>query len=334
MHPSSDRLATLLAVVGALALVIPACDRSSSEAGGTSSSESQQKQAKQTDARDQTSDKAEASSDASDEAALGDDYNLEGRVLVVLSGADELELEDGSTIETGFFMNELAIPGRAMTRAGLDLTYTTPDGDTPNMDPSSNKASYFENRPSYEAHLGFLQDEDLLEGSADIRSFDDILEEGLSEYVAVFVPGGLAPTVDLATHPALGEIIGYFHSESKPTAMLCHGPAAMLSTLDEPQSLIETVHAGEEVESSKNWIYRDYEMTVISEKEDKQTEEKLGGGLKFYPERVLRQAGARVEVKDREKGFVTRHKELITGQNPISDREFTRAILESIEARQ
>jgi putative intracellular protease/amidase len=255
---------------------------------------------------------------------------IDGKILIILSGAGSIELSNGKTLETGFFMNELAIPGRALKKTGAELVYATPGGAKPHMDPGSDKPSFFHSEDSYKKHRAFLKKEGLLNGEANVKSFEEVLKGDLSKFRGIFVPGGLAPTVDLAASKPLGKVLSHFHSEQKPTAMLCHGPSALLSTLDDPASLIDGVNAGKKIQEPENWPYRGYKLTVISESEDKSLEEKVGGGLRFYPESVLRGAGANVEVKDRKKGFVVQDKELITGQNPMADREFTIRFLHAL----
>ena len=50
-------------------------------------------------------------------------------------------------------------------------------------------------------------------------------------YAGVFVPGGQAPVVDLMQDPDVGEILRHFHQHSKPTALLCHGPIAVVAAM-------------------------------------------------------------------------------------------------------
>ena len=341
MYSTTSRLFAFVFLATTLLVALPACDRSSSDSSNSTSTSKQAASSESTDENPPTSESDDREQSASEPSpddetteeetgSLGSQYELGGRVLVVLSGANSIELQNGEAVETGFFMNELAIPGEALTRAGLELVYATPGGATPHMDPSSDDVSFFESKEAYERYRAFLEDEGLLDGTAEIERLKGVIDEGLDNYVGLFVPGGLAPTVDLATNGTLGGMLERFHEEHTPTAMLCHGPAALLSVLPEAGSFIERAHESEEVEPPSNWPYADYKLTVISQKEDEQTEETLGGDLPFYPERVLRETGAEVEVRERQEGFVTRHEELITGQNPMADREFTRVFLEAI----
>lgn len=64
-------------------------------------------------------------------------------VLVVLSDSDHLDLKDGKVFETGFYLNELMQPVKALTEAGHDITFATPKGTAPTLDKSSVDNMYF-----------------------------------------------------------------------------------------------------------------------------------------------------------------------------------------------
>ena len=52
-------------------------------------------------------------------------------VLVVLSDSDRLDLKDGKVFETGFYLNELMQPVKALLDAGHEITFATPKGTAP-----------------------------------------------------------------------------------------------------------------------------------------------------------------------------------------------------------
>ncbi|KAF2683042.1 hypothetical protein K458DRAFT_432431 [Lentithecium fluviatile CBS 122367] len=62
------------------------------------------------------------------------------------------------------------------------------------------------------------------------KKFSEISDEELKGFAGVFIPDGHAPLTDLGDNPELGRILSYFHSAKKPTAAICHGPYAFLST--------------------------------------------------------------------------------------------------------
>lgn len=52
-------------------------------------------------------------------------------ILVVLSDADHLDLKDGKTFKTGFYLNELMQPVKLLIDAGHTVTFATPQGKAP-----------------------------------------------------------------------------------------------------------------------------------------------------------------------------------------------------------
>jgi hypothetical protein len=64
-----------------------------------------------------------------------------GKVLVVMSSANALDLKDGKTYSTGYYLNEFVIPYRKLL--GYEPVIANPKGDLPVMDVNSNNAMFF-----------------------------------------------------------------------------------------------------------------------------------------------------------------------------------------------
>ncbi|MBO9706310.1 MAG: type 1 glutamine amidotransferase domain-containing protein, partial [Arthrobacter sp.] len=58
-------------------------------------------------------------------------------ILMVLSAATELRLSDGTLHPTGFWAEEVAEPHRLFSEAGFKVTFATPGGVAPTVDPAS-----------------------------------------------------------------------------------------------------------------------------------------------------------------------------------------------------
>lgn len=82
---------------------------------------------------------------------------------------------------------------------------------------------------------------------------------------------------DLLKSRALGRLLADFHQRNKTTALVCHGPIALLSTLPDAGGFVATLEAGA-MPSTQKWIYSGYQMTVISNQEEEQAKPLLGGG--------------------------------------------------------
>ena len=242
--------------------------------------------------------------------------NTKWNILVVLSGESELILKGNKPFKTGFFLNELMVPVLQMQKEGIHLTFTTPRGNLPKLDKGSDSASFFASKEEYAEAKLVLKKLGLLTNKKSIRSFKQVNEMGLNTFSGVFVPGGHAPMIDLAKSKELGKILTHFHKEKKPTALVCHGPVALLSA----------------VKKDKSWIYKDYKMTVFSNKEEIIAEKsKLKGKVPFYPEIALKNAGANIQNGKEWQPNIVEHNELITGQNPSSDKALIEIFIKKLK---
>ncbi len=88
---------------------------------------------------------------------------------------------------------------------------------------------------------------------------------------------------DLLKDKQLGKVLTAFHKAGKPTALVCHGPIALMSTLPNASEVVGQLEQGKPVKNGE-WIYKNYRMTVISNQEEEQAKALLKGGeMKFYP---------------------------------------------------
>ncbi|MGE0173703.1 MAG: type 1 glutamine amidotransferase domain-containing protein [Oligoflexales bacterium] len=240
------------------------------------------------------------------------------KVLMILSGSDRVTTKEGNIHRTGFFLSELAGPAIAMEKAGFEIVVATPEGKTPSMDPNSDDVKWFktpEGEPDPLKHQEALNYVSRTLRAGNLRSLESLTEEDLREFIGVFVPGGHAPLEDLARSKSVGRILKHFHEWNKPTALICHGPAALLPAVD-----------------GDRWIYEGYKMTAFSTAEEQYEEESgdLEGHMFFYLDEALRSKGGIVEVKDSWTSSVVRDRELITGQNPMSEEALTGDLLEAL----
>ncbi|EOI3455426.1 type 1 glutamine amidotransferase domain-containing protein [Cronobacter turicensis] len=256
-------------------------------------------------------------------------------VLVVLSDADHLDLKDGKVFPTGFYLNELMQPVKRLLDAGHQVTFATPNGLAPTLDKSSDDKMYFNNDVNaWRTHRALLDKLRLTSPvSSPVISLARAAQRGYGEFDAIYIPGGHAPMQDLLTSPALGQALTAFHAAGKPTALVCHGPIALLSTLpDAPaftRQLAETGHAA----AQRGWIYAGYRMTVISNAEEEIAKGLLpkGGAMKFYPQTALEQAGGKYSSNSEPfTSHIVTDRELITGQNPASATAVAQALLERL----
>lgn len=234
------------------------------------------------------------------------------KILIVLSDANSFPLKKtsgpdaGKVVEqpSGFFLHELAKPLQKLLDAGHEVTFASPKGQEPTPDPNSESflayaGNFYERKRQHELIERMKREN----GFSRPRPFNTISDDELSSFAGVFIPGGHAPLQDLSADPDLGRILRYFHQENKPTAAICHGPYALLSTKQ----------AGD-----GKFVYDGYKITSWSDAEEKMMETMWGGEVEKV-ESALRNEGAKmIEGAPEKVGGTTLHRELVTGGNPLA----------------
>lgn len=226
------------------------------------------------------------------------------RVLVILSSATEIELKNNTKHPTGHFLGELAEPLKAMLEKGYEIDFTSPNGTPLALDKDSFRKIYWLlNSKGKEEAIKLLDSRQDLKKP---KKLESITDEDLNNYSGIFIPGGHAPMVDLAKNKDVARILKKFHNEKKPIGMICHAPVALLSLRD-----------------IKPWPFEGYKLTVFGKTEEKFAEKLfLHGKVPYYPDEELEKLGARVKNGLPNTSNVVRDRELVTGQNPYSPREF------------
>lgn len=258
-----------------------------------------------------------------------------GKVLVVMSSSDSLELRDGKTYKTGYFLNELAVPLRAIVDAGYTPVFANPNGDLPAMDPNSNNAAFFGGDDTKRA-----ADLEYVKTFKDLQQplkLDDVAKAGSDGYAGIFIPGGHAPMQDLLVNKPLGAILRSFHENALPTGIICHGPIALISAIPEPEAFLQAVEHNDTAAAAKlaqGWPYAGYNMTVFSSSEERQVEGdvQLGGSVLFYAADALNDAGGNVAALTPWQSYLVADRELLTAQQPFSDHEFAGAFVKKLQA--
>ncbi|KAJ3023836.1 hypothetical protein HKX48_000524 [Thoreauomyces humboldtii] len=227
-------------------------------------------------------------------------YGSRGTILVVLSGSDHITLANGAEQPTGYFLPELAKPLARLLDAGYAPVFANPTGVKPAEDPMSSwlvifLGNWFERR----RENALLENMRKTAGLDQPRRLGDIKDEELDAFKGVFIPGGHAPMEDLWQDKDLGRILMHFHERSKPTASLCHGPIALLSTRTQ----------------SSTFPYAGYLVSVYSDREESMNEVAFGSALKFHAEAELEKAGCKINNSPIPMAVhVSTDRELVTGQ--------------------
>ncbi|WON78401.1 type 1 glutamine amidotransferase domain-containing protein [Serratia sp. UGAL515B_01] len=255
-----------------------------------------------------------------------------GRVLVLLSGENQLLLKDGKTYPTGYYLNEFGVPADSLLKAGYELVLVTPNGKAPSVDERSVDPLYFSgNRNEMLRTQSVVQN---LPGISKPQVLAEVLAGDLTQYAGLLIPGGHAPLIDLANNPQVGELLKYFHTAGKPTAAICHGPITLLSAQDNPKAFEAGLIEGKQPQAN-NWIYQGYRMTIFADAEERVFENSLKGDkIRYYPAKAMATAGGKLEQAKAWTPNVVVDRELITGQNPFSDHALAKALLAQLQSAQ
>ena len=220
------------------------------------------------------------------------------KILMVLTSHAEL----GDTgMKTGFWLEEFAAPYYVFKDAGAEITLASPNGGQPPLDPKSDEADA--QTPATER---FKADADSAAHLANTLKLEDIR---ITDFDAVFYPGGHGPMWDLAKDRHSIEIVQDAIASGKPVAMVCHAPAALknVKKLD-----------GEPLVSGLN-------VTGFSNSEEEAVG--LTDIVPFLLEDVLKQNGGHYSRGDDWAIHVVEDGLLITGQNPASSEKAAEMLL-------
>lgn len=252
-----------------------------------------------------------------------------GEVLVLLSSETQMQLANGESYSTGYYLNEFGVPADKLLQAGYKLVLATPKGNAPSVDITSVDPMYFGG--SQEEMQRIQNVVANIDGIEDTLSLSEVIRAGLDEYEAVFIPGGHAPLIDLASNPQVGDILRHFHQAGKPTAAICHGPIALLSAQSQPEAFESALGTDKTIAASE-WIYDGYNMTIFSTPEEQVFESSLNGQkLRYYPANAMQSVGGKMSYSGKWQPNVVVDRELITGQNPFSDNELVKQLLLLLE---
>ena len=228
-------------------------------------------------------------------------------ILMVVSAADSLTMRDGSKHPTGYWAEELVVSHQTLKDAGHSVSIATPGGAKPTVDEVSLAA---ESAGGEDRADGFRKYIAGIDG--ELSSPLVLADVDLAGYDAIVMPGGHGPMADLFQDADLGRLLGEANKAGKVIAPFCHGPAGLLSAVDD---------AG-------TFAFAGRRLTVFT------NEEELGGGTgentPWFVEDVLKEKGSTVENGAAWSSNVVRDGNLISGQNPQSSEDVAKEVLKAL----
>ncbi|MGD9721217.1 MAG: type 1 glutamine amidotransferase domain-containing protein [Pirellulales bacterium] len=136
------------------------------------------------------------------------------KILIIASNACEIGPHHR---RTGVFLPEVAHPFAEFDRAQYQVDFATLTGEAPFLD-----ALHLANDPD---NLSFL----VGKGWAAMLKAAKLADVDESQYDAIFVPGGLAPMVDMPEHPLLKQVVRATYERLAVVGAVCHGPVSLLN---------------------------------------------------------------------------------------------------------
>lgn len=206
------------------------------------------------------------------------------KILIIVSNANVI---GPNNRRTGIFLPEVAHPYTEFDKANYDIDFASLTGDTPYLD-ALNLADDPDN-------LKFLTGK----GWEAMQKARKLSEVNVDNYDAVFVPGGLAPMVDMPENELLKSIIIKTYERNAVVGAVCHGPVALLNA---------KLSDGTYMVSGKN-------ITSFTDEEENAY---AIADVPFLLETALTKQGAKFHAAAPWSDHSIADGNLVTGQNPAS----------------
>lgn len=234
------------------------------------------------------------------------------KIIMVLSAADTLSLNQGEkSRQTGVFLNEFYLAYDAVTKAGYQVNFATPLGKTPSIDKESTHDKYWKNKLELKAAaMAFIEKDSLF---LHPKSLQYVLDHQ-REYIGLIIPGGQGLMVDLANDKHIPLLLMQFAALEKPTGLICHAPALLLS-----------------VAKHKN-PYIGYKISAVSPMEEFVIERFIMKGKPATRKigKRLRKLGLQYRSGFPKANFAIKDRNLVSSQNPFSSAAFSQLYLQAL----
>lgn len=220
------------------------------------------------------------------------------KILFIVSSANKIGPNNRAT---GNFLPEVAHPYAEFIAKGYEIDFASIEGGEPALDgldfedDGTNKE--FLQGQGYEAYKASMK----------------LADVDVSKYDAVFIPGGLAPMVDLPDNALVQKAIAETYERGAVIGTVCHGPASLVNVkLSDGSYLID----GKSLTSFSNAEEENYAKQDVP----------------FLLETALRNHGANFKAVESWKDHSIADGSLVTGQNPQSSKSVAQKMVAFIES--
>ena len=221
------------------------------------------------------------------------------KILIIVSNANTI---GPNKRRTGNFLTEVANPYGEFTRAGYQIDFASLTGESPFLDDLKAAAD-----PD---NLAFLTGK----GWADMQKAAKLSTVDVSSYDAIFVPGGLAPMVDMPEDPLLKKVVKETYERGAVVGAVCHGPVSLLNV---------KLSDGSYIVNGKN----------ISSFTSEEESHYAIADVPFDLQAALTKQGATYHTVPPWQPFSIADGNLVTGQNPASAKGTAQKIVAILEGK-
>lgn len=214
-------------------------------------------------------------------------------ILIIVTGHAELSDQR----RTGLWLEEYAVPAAIFKAQGKSVTVASLNGGAAPIDPES--------LPEQPDTTAITAQQEL----QDTRPLDTL---DLSQFDAVFFPGGHGAMFDLPGSGQIGSTISDFLQSGRIVGAVCHGPAALVGARLEDGTPV--------VQGRKLTSFTNEEERAVG----------LDSAMPFLLQSRLSELGAEFVTSPNWNDHVIVDGTLITGQNPQSSASTAQAILDAL----
>lgn len=223
---------------------------------------------------------------------------MKKKILIIVSNANVIGPHNR---RTGNFLSEVAHPYAVFDKAGYQIDFASLSGDTPYLD-----ALHLADDPD---NLAFLTGKgwQLMQKAVKLSTVD------VGGYDAIFMPGGLAPMVDMPDNPLLKKVVIETYERGAVVAAVCHGPVSLLNA---------KLKDGSYIVKGKN----------IASFTDEEEENYAKEDVPFFLQTALTKQGGIYHTTAPWTANSVADGRLVTGQNPASAKGVGEKIVAILEA--
>jgi putative intracellular protease/amidase len=212
----------------------------------------------------------------------------------------------------GFWGAELTHPYYELTERGVEVTIASPHGGRVEMDSLSDPRDDSKWSAEDLITMGFVNTPELMALLEETPKLSDL---DLDEFDAIMVAGGQSPMFTFRDDEDLKATIRHFYESEKPTAIYCHGTAALADLkLSDGSYLVD----GKTVTGFAN-VEEEFSDSFVGQKV-----------MPWRVEDVLKERGANYINGGLFKAFAVRDGRLVTGQQQYSGRRVAEMVIDAL----